>query len=160
MSAFPDTNTRDAEVRAARRVPREPWWHDHIWVRFSLHCCHMYRHHLADSTSLQLVYRQSWLRKAKRPQRAQAPCAVEYDSWLVAAVRSVQDDDSVAPTAPRHGADGLAARKPESVIGPSRMREEHVHVLVQANQARCECTDERDLASGGSHVERRHQASP
>jgi hypothetical protein len=49
--------------------------------------------------------------------------------------RSVRDD-AVAPTAPKHGADGLAARKPERVIGPSRLREEHVHVLVQANQAR------------------------
>ncbi len=50
-------------------------------------------------------------------------------------LRSVRDDDAVAPTAPRGGADGLAARKPERVIGPSRLLEEHAHVLVQANQA-------------------------
>ncbi len=54
MSAFPDTDTRDAEILAARRVPRKPWWNDQTWVRFSLHCGHTYRHHPADATSLQL----------------------------------------------------------------------------------------------------------
>ncbi len=54
MSAFPDTDTRYAEVLAARRVPREQWRNYHKWVRFYLHCCLKYRHRPADSKSLQL----------------------------------------------------------------------------------------------------------
>jgi hypothetical protein len=54
MSAFPDTDTRYGEVLAARRVPRDQWRNDQKWVRFYLHFCQKYRHHPADSTSLQL----------------------------------------------------------------------------------------------------------
>jgi hypothetical protein len=76
MSAFPDTDPRDAAIHAARRVPREPWRHDHTWVRCSLQCCHTPRHHLADSTSLQLGAGKL-ASKGQMAQRGQAPCAVD-----------------------------------------------------------------------------------
>jgi len=55
--------------------------------------------------------------------------------FLSPQVPSLRDDDAVAPTAPKDGEDGLAARKQESVLGPSRMMEEHAPVLVQAHGA-------------------------
>jgi Phage integrase, N-terminal SAM-like domain len=70
-------------------------------------------------------------------QRAQAQCAVDYDAvCLSPAVHSWRDDDAGAPTAPKDGEDGLAARQPESVIGPSPRMEAHAQVLVQAHGAR------------------------
>jgi integron integrase len=55
--------------------------------------------------------------------------------FLSPQVRSLRDDAAVAPTAPKDGEDGLAARKQTSVIGPFRMMEEHAPVLVQADGA-------------------------
>ena len=69
-------------------------------------------------------------------QRAQAPYPVSYSSvCLSPSWRAWRDDDAVVPSAPQDGADGLAAMEQESVIGPSRMREEPAPVLVQANAA-------------------------
>ena len=136
MSAFPDTDTRYAEVLAARRVPREQWRTYQTWVRFSRHFCQKYRHRPADSTSLQLFRGKLASKGQTAEQRAQTPCAVEYDSvFLSPQVRSWRDDAAVAPTAPKDGEDGLAARKQESVLGPSRMMEELAHVLVQTKGA-------------------------
>jgi hypothetical protein len=137
MSAFPDTDTRYAEVLAARRVPREQWRNYQKWVRFYLHFCTKYRHRPAAFTSLQLCIGKLASKGQTAEQRAQAPCAVEYDSvFLSPQVRSLRDDDAVAPTAPKDREDSPAARTQERVIGPSRMMEEHAHVLVQANGAR------------------------
>ena len=136
MSAFPATDTRYGEVLAARRVPREQWRNYHKWVRFYLHFCHKYRHRPADSKSLPLFIGKLASKGQTAAQRAQAQCAVEYYSvFLSPELRSLRDDDAVAPTAPKDGEDGLAARKQESVIGPSPRREEPAHVLVQANGA-------------------------
>ena len=136
MSAFPDTDTRYAEVLAARRVPREQWRNYQKWVRFYLHFCKKYRHRPADSTSIQLFIGKLASKGQTAEQRAQAQCAVEYYSvFLSPQLRSLRDDDTVAPTASEDGEDSLAARKQESVIGPSRMMEEQAHVLVQANGA-------------------------
>jgi hypothetical protein len=55
--------------------------------------------------------------------------------FLSPQVRSLRDDDAVAPTAPEDGEDSLAARQQESVLGPSPRREEPAPVLVQANGA-------------------------
>jgi hypothetical protein len=105
-------------------------------VRFSLHFCQMYRHRPADSTSLPLFIGKLASKGQTAAQRAQAQCAVEYDSvFLSPQVPSLRDDDAVAPRAPKDGEDSLAARKQESVIGPSPRREEPAPVLVQANGA-------------------------
>jgi hypothetical protein len=56
--------------------------------------------------------------------------------FLSPEVRSLRDDDAVAPTAPNDGEEGLAAKKPESVSGQSPRMEEHAHVLVPADGAR------------------------
>jgi hypothetical protein len=77
MSAFPDTDTRYAEVLAARRVPRDQWRNYQQWVRFSLHFCQTDRHRPADSTSLQLFLGTLASKSQTAAQRAQAPCAVE-----------------------------------------------------------------------------------
>jgi hypothetical protein len=136
MSAFPATDTRYGEVLAARRVPREQWRNYQTWVRFYLHFCQKYHHRPADSKSLQLFLGKLASKSQTAAQRAQAQCAVEYYSvFLSPQVRSLRDDDTVASTAPKDGEDGLAARKQESVIGPSPRREEHAHVLVQVNGA-------------------------
>jgi hypothetical protein len=112
MSAFPVTDTRYGEVLAARGVPREHWRNYQKWVRFSLHFCQMYRHHPADSTSLPLFLGKLASKGQTSEQRAQAPCAVEYDSvFLSPQVPSLRDDDAVAPRAPKDGEDSLAARK-------------------------------------------------
>jgi hypothetical protein len=137
MSAFPDTDTRYAEVLAARGVPREQWRNYQKWVRFYLHFCHKDRHRPADSTSLQSFMGKLASKGQTAEQRAQAQCAIEYYSiFLSPPLRSLRNDDAVAPTAPKDGEDGLAARKQESVIGQSRMMEEQAHVLVQADGAR------------------------
>ena len=137
MSAFPDTDTRYGEVLAARRVPREQWRNYQKWVRFYLHFCNKYRHLPADSKSLQLFIGKLASKGQTAEQRAQAPCAVEYYSvFLSPQLRSLRDAAAVAPTAPKEGEDGLAARKQECVIGQSRMMEEQAHVLAQANGAR------------------------
>ena len=106
-------------------------------MRFSLHCCQTYRHRPTDSKSLQVFLGKLAAKGYTAAQRAQAQCAVEYSSVFVSPeVRSLPDDDAVAPTAPNDGDDGLAARKQERVIGNSPKMEEHAHVLVQANGAR------------------------
>ena len=134
MSVFPATDPRYGEVLAARQVPREQWRNYQKWVRFYLHFCHKYRHRPADSKSLQLFMGKLASKGQTAAQRAQAPCAVEYYAvCLSPEVRSLRDDDTVAPTAPKDGEDGLAARTQESVLGPSRMMEEQAPVLVQAN---------------------------
>jgi len=136
MSAFPATDTRYGEVLTARGVPREQWRNYHKWVRFYLHFCHKYRHRPADSKSLPLFIGKLASKGQTAAQRAQAQCAVEYYAvFLSPELRSLRDDDAVAPTAPEDGEDGLAARTQESVIGPSPRREEQVQVLVQANGA-------------------------
>jgi hypothetical protein len=133
MSDVPDTNTRDGGVFAARRVPRDPWWNDHTWVRFSLHICHQYRHRPAQATSLQMCIGQLGSKGQTAEQRAQAPCPVSYSSVCLSPLwRAWRDHDAVVPSAPQDGADGLAAMAQESGIGPSRMREEPAPVLVQA----------------------------
>jgi len=137
MRAFPAPDPRDGEVLAARQVPREPWRNDHTWVRFSPHVCQKYRHRPADSTSLELFLGTLASNGQTAAQQAQAPCAVAYDAvFWSPEVQSLRHDDAVAPTTPNDGEDGLAARKPESVIGHSRMLEEHAHVLVQAHGTR------------------------
>ena len=136
MSAYPVTDTRYGEVLAARGVPREQWRNYQKWVRFSRHFCQTYRHRPADSTSLPWFIGKLASKGQTAAQRAQAQCAVEYDSvFLSPQVPSLRDDDAVAPRAPKDGEDSLAARKQESVIGPSPRREEPAHVLVQANGA-------------------------
>ena len=136
MSAYPVTDTRYGEVLAARGGPREQWRNYQKWVRFSRHFCQTYRHRPADSTSLPWFIGKLASKGQTAAQRAQAQCAVEYDSvFLSPQVPSLRDDDAVAPRAPKDGEDSLAARKQESVIGPSPRREEPAHVLVQANGA-------------------------
>jgi hypothetical protein len=136
MSAFPVTDTRDGEVLAARRIPRAQWRNYQQWVRFSLHFSQKYRHRPADSTSLPWFIGKLASKGQTAAQRAQAPCAVKYDSvFLSPQVRSLRDDDAVAPPAPKDGENGLASRKQASVIGPSPRREEPAPVLVQANGA-------------------------
>jgi integron integrase len=137
MSAFPTPDPRYGEVLAARQVPRDQWRHDHKWVRFYRHFCQKYRHPPAESTSLELFLGKLASKGQTAAQRAQAHCAVEYYAvFWSPAVPSWRDDDAVAPTAPTDGAEGLAARKPESTSGPSPRMEPHAHVLVQAKGAR------------------------
>ena len=139
MSAFPATDPRYGEVLAARRVPREQWRSYHTWVRFSRHCCQTYRHSPADSTSVQLFLGTLAAKGHTAAQRAQAPCAVEYDAvFLSPEVPSVRYDDAVAPTTPKDGENGIAARKQERVIGHSPRMEAHAPVLGQANGARAQ----------------------
>jgi integron integrase len=70
-------------------------------------------------------------------QRAQAHCAVDYYAvFLSPVVPSWRDDDAGAPTAPKDGADGLAARQPESVSGPAPRMEAHEPVRGEAKGAR------------------------
>src|SRR5262245_16169938 len=134
MSTFPDMDTRDGEVLAARRVLRAPWRNYPTWVRFSRHFCQKYRHRPADSTSFQLCIGKLASKGQTAEQRAQAHCAVAYDAvFLSPEVPPWRDDDAGAPTALTDGADGLAAREQESVLGPSPMMEEPAQVLVQAN---------------------------
>lgn len=136
MSAFPPTDPRYSEVLAARQVPHAQWRNYHKWVRFYLHFCQTYRYRPADSTSLPLFIGKLASKGQTAVQRAQAHCAVDYYAvFLSPEVPSLRDDDAVAPPAPNDGADGLASRKPQSVIGPSPRREEPAHVLVQANGA-------------------------
>jgi site-specific recombinase XerD len=105
-------------------------------VRFYLPFCHKYRQHPADSKSFRLFIGKLASKGQTSEQRAQAQCAVDYDSvFLSPQLRSLRDDDAVAPPAPKDGEDGLASRTQESVIGPSPRREEPAHVLVQANGA-------------------------
>ena len=47
----------------------------------------------------------------------------------------MRDDDAVAPTAPNDGAEALASRTPEHVIGHAPRLEAHAPVLGQANGA-------------------------
>ena len=137
MSVFPAIDPRYGEVLAARQVPREQWRNYHKWVRFYLHFCQKYRYRPADAKSLHLFIGKLASKGQTAAQRAQAQCAVDYDAvFLSPAVRSLRDDDAVAPTAPKDGDDGLAARKQASVIGPSPRMEAHAPVLVQANGAR------------------------
>ena len=137
MSAFPAPDTRYGEVLAAWQVPRNQWRNYHKWVRFYLHFCQKYRHNPTESKSLQLFMEKLASKGHTAAQRAQAHCAVEYYAmFLSPAVPSWRDDDAGAPAAPKDGEDDLAARKPESIIGPSPRMEAHAHVLVQANDAR------------------------
>jgi Phage integrase, N-terminal SAM-like domain/Phage integrase family len=136
MSAFPAPDPRYGEVLAARQVPREHWRHYHKWVRFYLHFCHKYRHRPADAKSLPLFLETLASKHPPAAQRAQAQCAVDYDAVCLSPEwRSWRDDDAVAPTAPNDGDDGLAARKPASVIGQSPRRKDHAPVHVPANGA-------------------------
>jgi integron integrase len=59
-----------------------------------------------------------------------------YAVFLSPAVPPWQEEDAGAPTGPTDGADGLAARKPENVIGPAPRMEARAPVLVQAKGAR------------------------
>ena len=137
MSAFPATDPRYGEVLAARGVPREQWRTYHKWVRFYLHFCHKYRHPPADSKSLPLFIERLASKSQTAAQQTQAQCAVEYYAvFLAPEVRLLRDDDAVAPTVPKDGADEIAARTQESVSGQSPRMEEHAPVLVQANGAR------------------------
>jgi integrase-like protein len=137
MTAFPAIDPRYGEVLAARQVPRDHWRNYHKWVRFYLHFCQKYRHRPAESKSLPLFLGKLASTGQTAAQRAQAQCAVDYYAvFLSPEVRSLRDDDVVAPPAPKDGDDGIAARLQESVIGPSPRMEEHAHVLVQANGAR------------------------
>jgi integron integrase len=137
MSAFPTPDPRYGEVLAARRVPREHWRNYHKWVRFYLHFCKKYRHNPTESKSLPLFLEKLASKGQTAAQRAQAQCAVDhYSVFLSPEVPSSRTDDAVAPTAAKDGEEGSAARKPESVIGPSPRMEAHAHVLVQANGAR------------------------
>jgi len=105
-------------------------------VRFSLHVCQKYRHPPADSTSLELFLGTLASNGHTAAQRAQAPCAVAYDAvFLSPELRSLQNDNAVAPTAPKAGDDSLAARTQERVRGPSPRMEAHAHVLMQATGA-------------------------
>src|SRR5215475_7751932 len=120
MSVFPTPDSRYGEVLAAKGVPREHWRNYHKWVRFYLHFCQKYRHNPAESKSLQLFLGKLASKGQTAAQRAQAHCAVDYDAgFLSPAVPSWRSDDAGAPTAPTDGEDGLAARKPESIIGQS-----------------------------------------
>jgi integron integrase len=136
MSAFPAPDPRYGEVLAARQVPRAQWRNYHKWVRCYLHFCQKYRHRPADSKSLPLFLGNLASKGQTAAQRAQAQCAVEYYAvFLSPEVRSLRDDDAVAPTAPTGGDDGLAARQQESVIGQSPRMEEQAPVLMQVNGA-------------------------
>jgi integron integrase len=136
MSAFPAPDPRYGEVLAARQVPRDQWRNYHKWVRFYLHFCQKYRHNPTESKSLQLFMGKLASKGQTAAQRAQAHCAVDYYAVFLSAEVPSWRDDAGAPTAPKDGEDGRAARKPESVIGPSPRMEERAHVLVQANGAR------------------------
>jgi hypothetical protein len=137
MRAFPAPDPRDGAVLTTRQVPRDQWRHDHTWVRFSRHVCQKYRHHPTASNSRQLLMGTLASNGQTAAQRAQAHCAVAYDAvCLSPAVPSWRDDDAGAPTAPTDGADGLAARQPERVIGPSPRMAAHAPVLVRATGAR------------------------
>jgi hypothetical protein len=136
MRAFPTPDPRYAEGLAARQVPRDQWRNDYKWVRFSRHVCQKYRHPPADSQSPPLFLGKLASKGQTAAQRAQAQCAVDYDAvCLSPAWRSWRDTDAVAPTAPKDGDDGVAARNQESVIGQSPRLEEPAPVLVQANGA-------------------------
>jgi hypothetical protein len=127
---------RYGEVLAARQVPRDQWRNYHEWVRFYLHFCQKYRHDPTGSKSLQLFMAKLASKGQTATQRAQAHCAVDYYAVLLSpAVPSCRDDDAGAPTAPKDGADGLAARKPESVIDPAPGMGAHALVLAQAKGA-------------------------
>ena len=52
----------------------------------------------------------------------------------------MRSDGAVAPTAAPDGADALAARTQERVIGHAQMLEDHAHVLVQAHGAKAQTT--------------------
>src|SRR5919204_5569330 len=124
MSAFPAPDPRYGEVLAARQVPRDQWRNYHKWVRFYLHFCQKYRHNPTESKSLPLFLGKLASKGQTAAQRAQTQYAVDYYAvFLSPEVRSLRDD-AVAPTAPKDGADTLAARKQESVIGPSPRMEE------------------------------------
>jgi hypothetical protein len=135
MSAFPATDPRYAEILAARGGPRAHGRKDHQWVRVSRHFCQQYRHRPADSQRLPLFLDRLASKNPTTAPRAQAHCAVdsyavcwspEWRSWR---------DDAVAPTAPKDGEDGLAARKQASVSGQPPRMEAHAHVLVHAHGA-------------------------
>jgi integron integrase len=136
MSAFPTPDPRYGEVLAARQVPRDQWRNYHKWVRFYLHFCQKYHYPPADAKSLPLFIEKLASKSQTAAQQTQAQCAVEYYAvFLSPELRSLRDDDAVAPTAPKDREDRLAARTQESVIGPSPRRAAHAHVLVQANGA-------------------------
>jgi hypothetical protein len=119
LSAFPAPDPRYGEVLAARQLPRDQWRNSHKWGRFSRHFGQQYRHHPTEAKSLPLCMGKLTSNGPTAAQRAQAHCAVDYDAvCLSPALPSWRDDDAGAPTAPTDGADGLAARKPASVIGP------------------------------------------
>ena len=136
MSAFPAPDPRYSEVLAARQVPRDQWRNYHKWVRFYLHFSQKYCHNPTASNSLQLFMGKLASKGQTAAQRAQAHSAVDYYAVFLSPEVPSWRDDAGAPTAPKDGEDGLAARKPEGVIGPSPRMEEHAHVLVQANGAR------------------------
>jgi hypothetical protein len=137
LSAVPATDPRDGAVLAARQVPREQWRHSHTWGRCYRHFCRQSRHRPADAESLQLFMGQLASEGQTAAQRAHAQGAVDYDAaFWSPEVRALRDGDTVAPTAPQDGEDGLAARKQERVIGRARMMEEQAQVLRQANGAR------------------------
>jgi hypothetical protein len=139
LRAVPATDPRDGAVLAARQVPREPWRHDHTWGRCSRPCCQQDRHRPADAKRLQWCMGPLASTGQTAAPRAQAQGAVDYSAvcWSPAG-RSWRADDTVAPTAPQDGDDGLAARKPARVIGRSRMMEDQAQVLMQAKGARAQ----------------------
>jgi hypothetical protein len=95
LRAFPDTATRDAEILVTWRVPREQGQNDPKWVRFSRHFCHQYCHRLADSKSLQWFIEKLTSNGQTAEQRAEAQCAVAYDSvGLPPQLRSLRDEDA------------------------------------------------------------------
>jgi integron integrase len=105
-------------------------------VRFYLHFCQKYRHHPADPKSLPLFLEKLASKGQPAAQRAQAHCAVEYYAvCLSPAGPSWRDDDAGAPTVPKDGEGGRAARTPESVLGQSRLMEDQAPALVQAHAA-------------------------
>jgi hypothetical protein len=136
MSAFPAPDPRYGEILAARQVLRDPWRHDHKWVRFYRHFCQKDRHPPAESTSLELFLGKLASKGQTAAQRAQAHRAVDYSAVFWSPAVPSWRDDVGAPTAPTDGAEGLAARKPESTSGPSPRMEEPAHAIVQAKGAR------------------------
>jgi hypothetical protein len=162
LRAVPATDPRDGAALAARQVPRARWRHSHTWGRFYRHFCRQDRHRPADAKSLPWFMGQPASTGQTAAQRAHAQGAVAYDAAFVSPEgRSLRDDDTVAPTAPQDGGDGLAARKQERAIGRSRMMEEQAQVLRQAKGARAQANAAwRAVAATVNDERLRRHASP
>ncbi|MDZ7413077.1 MAG: hypothetical protein ONB15_06015 [candidate division KSB1 bacterium] len=132
----------------------------HKWGRCYLHFCQKYHHHPADAKRLPLFLEKLAAKGQTATQRAQAHCAVDYDSVFVSPQVQSWRDDAAAPIAPKDAEEGSTAKEPKSVLGAYQVREAQAQFLTPATGTRDQLTAAWEAVDGKlkAEIRLRHYA--